>query len=63
MTTINLENNILTKYSLNILTIQTRREVKKWKLMDNLFQYMIKTNWFKKEDLALNVDELLYGKK
>ncbi|MDD5770526.1 MAG: hypothetical protein PHE25_06150 [Candidatus Gracilibacteria bacterium] len=63
MTTINLENNILTKYSLNILTIQNRRETKKGKLMDNLFQYMIKNSGVQKEDLALNVDELLYGNK
>lgn len=63
MVAINLENNILTKYSLSVLTIQTRRETKKWKLMDNLFQYMIKTKWNTKENLSLNVDEMLYGNK
>lgn len=63
MNTLNGENKILTQYSLNFLTIRTKRETKKKNIMDNLFQYMIKKNGNKKEDLALNVDELLYGNK
>ncbi len=63
MTTIDLENKILKKYSLNFLTIKAKREIKKKNLMDNLFQYMIKDDWNKKENLAINIDELLYGNK
>lgn len=63
MVTINLENKTLKQYSLNFLTIRRKKETNKKNLMDNLFEYMIKDDGNKKEDLALNVDEVLYGNK
>ncbi|MGE4444238.1 MAG: hypothetical protein AB7E37_04570 [Candidatus Altimarinota bacterium] len=63
MVTINLENKTLKQYSLNFLIIRRRKETNKKNLMDNLFEYMIKDDGNKKEDLALNVDEVLYGNK
>lgn len=63
MGTINLENKTLKQYSLNFFTIREKGKAKKKNLIDNLFQYIIKDDWSKKEDLAINVDELLYNKK
>lgn len=58
-----VESKILKQYSLNFLTIKTKRIIKKKNLMENLFEYMIKDNWNKKEDLAINIDPILYGNK
>ncbi len=55
------QNNIINRYSINILKVDFNTKKTKKSLKENLSKYMIKSEW-NKENLSSNIDELLYGK-